>query len=167
MRTVNRRTAIVGMLAGVTAVPPGVALAGQEATPVSAARERTRISKAARWETEVYGRSDVEALRELASPDFQSPYPGREPGLEALVGRLENRAAYIAETYDSYDVVVDDAIASGDAVVVRTVVLTGKGDREATVTGMSWYVFDADDLITTTWSLIDQETIDDLLGLDG
>ncbi len=170
MGSIDRRTVIVGMLAGTALGPVGVSAvqeATPRATPEADARTQERLRRATRWETAVYGRSDVDALRELASPDFRSPYPGREPGLGALATRLENRAAYIAETYDDYGVVVDEAIASGDAVVVRTIVLTSRGDRRASVTGLSWYVFDADDLITTTWSLIDQETIDDLLGLEG
>ena len=171
MASIDRRTAIAGMLAGTAGLAPVRTIAAQEATPGATpemdARSQERLRRATRWETAVYGRSDVGALRELASPDFRSPYPGREPGLEALAIRLENRAAYIAETYDSYGVVVDEAVASGDVVVTRTIVLTAKGDQSATVIGLSWYVFDADDLVTTTWSLIDQETIDDLLGLEG
>jgi hypothetical protein len=59
----------------------------------------------------------------------------------------------------------DESIASGDAVV------TGqwcwhRGASATTVTGLSWYMFDEDDLFATTWSLINQETIDDPMRLE-
>ena len=71
-----------------------------------------------RFMEEVFNRGNMKAVDELVSPSIvdHSPLPGQEPGLEGLKKSL---AAW-RQAFPDLCVTVDDLIADGDKVMIRT-----------------------------------------------
>jgi len=67
---------------------------------------------------EVFNKGNMKVVDELISPSIieHSPLPGQEPGLEGLKKSL---AAW-RQAFPDLCVTVDDLIADGDKVVIRT-----------------------------------------------
>ena len=156
----KRRTVLAGSLA----VGLAPLTASAQDVPNRATR-RDRIEVARRWEEEVVGGANADLIRELTSPAYESPNRGNSPGVDALVERFVQIFRIRAGQFDRYRVTADAFAVSEDSVSVRTTIRVAKGGRSGSTTGMSWYVFDDQNLVTTAWSVVDENRLlDAILG---
>ena len=143
----NRR-AMIGGLAGLTAVAPG-RIAAQ--TPVSDDQEAANIAVVRRLYAEVYNGQNPEAVRGIMAPEYTTNNDTYAPGIDAYIARLDDYFRDMNRKYTTYRFEIVDIIASGNVVVTRTE-LSGadKDGMQAITNAVVWYEL-ADGLITVAY----------------
>jgi steroid delta-isomerase-like uncharacterized protein len=127
-------------------------------------------SVARRYYEAVLNRGDVDALDELASPDYveRDPLPGQGTGRDGLKDRVRMLRSAFGQQFT-----LEDVIAEGDKVVVRW---TGSGKHEGEFmgippTGKSFTIAGIDihriqdEMMAEHWHVVDQLSLLQQLGI--
>lgn len=133
----------------VAAAPLMVRSVAQDATAANEALVRRFYAEVLAWD------GDLAVVDDLLAADFVPQDPADVPGRDAYKQRLVDQRAELATLFREWRYVIDDLMATGDRVAVRTTIdgvgrFSPKGS--ARVMAFGWFVI-ADDQITRFWSL--------------